>query len=294
MHLRGRTVIVTGASDGIGAVTARELARAGARVVLAVRNPEKALAASRSWGGDTEVRRLDLSRLHSVRAFAADWHGEIDVLINSAGVLHAVETRTHDGFEAHIGVNHLGHFALTQLLLPRITGRVVTVSSDLHKRARLDVDDLNWERRPFNAVQAYSDSKLANLLFTYELQRRLTESGSPVLSVAAHPGISKTNLVAHGGDLQVRLLRAMLQLFAQDADGGARPTLYAATQPLPGAIYVGPSGFMQLRGPARPVTGSAASRDATLAARLWERSAELTGVDVLAASRAGTAVEMSV
>lgn len=237
---------------------------------------------------------MDLSSLQSVRAFAADWHDEIDILINNAGVLHAVQTRTHDGFEAHIGVNHLGHFALTQLLLPHITGRVVTVSSDLHKRARLDVDDLNWERRPFNAVQAYSDSKLANLLFTYELQRRLTESGSPVLSVAAHPGISKTNLVAHGGDLQVRLLRAMLQLVAQDADGGARPTLYAATQPLPGATYVGPSGFMQLRGPARPVTGSAASRGATLAARLWERSTELTGVDVLAASRVGTAVEMSV
>lgn len=284
IHLLGRTAIVTGASDGIGAVTARELARAGARVVLAVRNRDKALAASRSWGGETEVRRLDLSSLESIRAFAADWHDDIDILVNNAGVLHTVETRTHDGFEAHIGVNHLGHFALTQLLLPHITGRVVTVSSDLHKRARLDVDDLNWERRPFNAVQAYSDSKLANLLFTHELQRRLTGSGSPVLSLAAHPGISKTNLVADGGDLRVRLLRAMLQLFAQDAEGGALPTLYAATEPLPGATYVGPSGFMELRGAARPVTGSAAPQDAALAVRLWERSTVLTGVDVLAAS----------
>ena len=286
MHLHGRTTIVTGASDGIGAVTARELARAGARVVLAVRNPDKALAASRSWGGDTEVRRLDLSSLQSVRAFAADWHDEIDILINNAGVLHADETRTHDGFESHIGVNHLGHFALTQLLFPHITGRVVTVSSDLHKRARLDLDDLSWERRPFDAVQAYSDSKLANLLFAYELQRRLTESGSPVLSIAAHPGISKTNLVADGGGLRVRLLRVMLQLFAQDAEGGARPTLHAATESLPGATYIGPSGFRELRGRAKTVTGSAASRDAALAARLWQRSVELTGVGALAAAGA--------
>src|SRR5439155_25554940 len=131
-------------------------------------------------------------RLGSVRAFAAAWSGDLDLLINNPGVLQTEDTRTDDGFEAHIGVNHLGHFALTQLLLAHITGRVVTVSSDLHKRAKLDVDDLNWERRRFEGVQAYSDSKLANLLFTHELQRRLSASGRPVLSLAAHPGLSAT------------------------------------------------------------------------------------------------------
>jgi NAD(P)-dependent dehydrogenase (short-subunit alcohol dehydrogenase family) len=282
--LHGTTTIVTGASDGIGAVTARELARAGARVVLAVRNPDKARVASASWDGDVEIRRLDLASLDSVHAFADDWDGEIDLLINNAGVAQTSDARTDDGFEVHIGVNHLGHFALTQLLLGHLTGRVVTVSSDMHKRASLDVDDLNWERRPFKALQAYSDSKLANLLFTNELQRRLSAAGSPVLSLAAHPGISATNIAGDGGGLTGLLFRQLIGLLGQDAEGGAQPTLYAATEPLPAATYVGPGGFMEVRGAPKIVNGSKASRDTALAARVWEQSAQMTGVDELPAA----------
>jgi NAD(P)-dependent dehydrogenase (short-subunit alcohol dehydrogenase family) len=280
-ELHGTTAIVTGASDGIGAVTARALARAGARVVLAVRNPAKARAVSASWDGDVEIRPLDLASLDSVREFADDWDGDIDLLINNAGVAQTHDARTHDGFEVHIGVNHLGHFALTQLLLRQITGRVVTVSSEMHERASLDIDDLNWERRRFKALQAYSDSKLANLLFMNELQRRLSAAHSPVLSLAAHPGVSATNIAGEGGGLTGLVFRQLIGLVGQDAEGGARPTLYAATEPLPASTYVGPGGFMEARGAPKLVNGSKAARDKVLAKRLWERSAELTGVDAL-------------
>jgi NAD(P)-dependent dehydrogenase (short-subunit alcohol dehydrogenase family) len=199
-------------------------------------------------------------------------------------VAQTSDARTHDGFEVHIGVNHLGHFALTQLLLGHVTGRVVTVSSDMHKRASLDVDDLNWERRPFKALQAYSDSKLANLLFTNELQRRLSAAGSPVLSLAAHPGISATNIAGEGGGLTGLLFRQLIGLLGQDAEGGARPTLFAATEPLPASTYVGPGGFMEVRGTPKVVNSSKASRDTVLAGRLWEQSARMTGVDELPAA----------
>ncbi len=286
--LTGTTAVVTGASDGIGAVTARELARAGARVVLAVRNEAKARAVSASWTGRTEVRRLDLSSLASVRAFADGWDGPIDVLVNNAGVLQADTTPTQDGFEPHIGVNHLGHFALTQLLLRYVTGRVVTVSSDLHKRGRLDVDDLNWERRTPRGLQPYNDSKLANLLFTFELQRRLESSGSAVLSLAAHPGVSSTNLAVGSGGLLGRVMRPFISLVGQDVDGGARPTLHAATRPLAGGSYVGPGGPFELRGAPRLVTGSRQSRDPQLARDLWSRSADLTATEALPSSPVST------
>lgn len=281
LPLEGRTAIVTGASDGIGAVTARELVRAGAHVVLAVRNPDKGRAASASWTGSIEVRRLDLASLDSVREFGRGWDGPIDLLINNAGVVRPAAERTVDGFEAHIGVNHLGHFALTQLLLDHVTGRVVSVSSDMHKRARLDVDDLNWEQRPVKAIQAYSDSKLANLLFTHELQRRLTAAGSDVRALAAHPGLSATNIAGPG--LTGRVVYNITRLVGQDADGGARPTLHAAAAPLDGGTYVGPGGPFEVRGKPKVVRGSRTSHDALLARRLWERSSELTGVDLLAA-----------
>ena len=173
----GRTAVVTGASSGIGLVAARELARAGARVVLAVRDPEKSKRVAAGIPGDTQVRPLDLASLASVRVFAAGWTGALDILVNNAGIMAVPEGRTADGFELQTGTNHLDPFLLTGLLLPAITDRVVTVSSQLHRRGRIDLEDLNWEHRGYNATGAYNASKLANVLFTVELQRRLTGVG---------------------------------------------------------------------------------------------------------------------
>lgn len=272
----GRTVVVTGATSGLGLVTARELAQAGARVVLAVRDPAKGeRAAAAMAAGHTEVRQLDLADLACVRAFAAGWTEPLDVLINNAGIMRVPEGRTRDGFELQIGTNHLGPFALTRLLLPHITGRIVTVSSQLHRHGHLDLDDLNWQRRPYKSLQAYCDSKLANLLFTLELQRRLAEAGRGVLAVAAHPGIATTNLTSHVGGIGGKLGRAVKHLF-NDAEHGALPTLYAATQDVPGACYVGPDGPAHLRGYPELGTPSKKARDADLARRLWILSARLT------------------
>src|SRR6266436_4040638 len=176
--MTGRTVIVTGANSGIGRAAARALAAAGAHVVLAVRNPGKGRAAAAVMPDLTEVRELDLASLNSVRAFASGWQDEIDLLINNAGVMVPPLTRTADGFELQFGTNHLGHFALTNLLLEHVTGRVVTVSSTGHRFGNIDFVDLNWERKPYRAWRAYGQSKLANLLFTSELQLRLTAAGS--------------------------------------------------------------------------------------------------------------------
>jgi NAD(P)-dependent dehydrogenase (short-subunit alcohol dehydrogenase family) len=189
----GRTFVITGANSGIGLVAARELGQAGARVVVAVRDEAKGRAAAHTFPG-SEVRRLDLADLASVRAFAEAWDGEIDVLVNNAGVMAVPERRTKDGFELQIGTNHLGHFALTNLLLPRVKDRVVTVSSGAHRAGKIDLEDLNWERRRYRRWPAYGQSKLANLLFTAELQRRLAAAGSEVRAVAAHPGYAATNL----------------------------------------------------------------------------------------------------
>ena len=271
----GRTIIVTGATSGLGLVTARELARVGARVVLAVRDPGKGERVAAAMPGHTEVRRLDLADLASVRAFAAGWAEPLDVLINNAGIMRVPQGRTRDGFELQIGTNHLGPFALTNLLLPHITSRVVTVSSQLHRRGRLDLDDLNWEHRPYHSLQAYCDSKLANLLFTLELQRRLTAAGSSVLAVAAHPGIATTNLTSHLHGIGSTLGRAVKHLF-NDAEHGALPTLYAATQDVPGAGYIGPDGPGHLRGYPAIGTPSKRARDPELARRLWDVSARLT------------------
>src|SRR5450432_2107375 len=197
--LSGRRVIVTGANSGIGRAAARALAGAGAHVTLAVRNTDKGDTAAATMGSETEVRRLDLASLASVRDFAAGWEGDIDLLINNAGVMVPPLTRTEDGFELQFGTNHLGHFALTNLLLEHVTGRVVTVSSIAHRSGSIDFDDLNWDRKPYKAWRAYGQSKLANLLFTAELQRRLAIAGSHVLATAAHPGYASTNLQFHSG-----------------------------------------------------------------------------------------------
>ncbi|MGO9320130.1 MAG: oxidoreductase [Solirubrobacteraceae bacterium] len=277
--MTGRSVIVTGANSGIGRAAASALAGAGARVVLAVRNSEKGRAAAARMPGETEVRQLDLASLASVREFAAAWDGELDLLINNAGVMAPPLSRTADGFELQFGTNHLGHFALTNLLLEHVTGRVVTVSSTAHRFGRIDFDDLNWERKPYKASRAYGQSKLANLLFTAELQRRLTAAGSAVLSTAAHPGYAATNLQFHSGNRALDVLGAVgNRLLAQDEQGGALPTLYAALADIPGDSFAGPGGFMEQRGPAKLVGRSSAAKDADVARRLWEVSEELTGV----------------
>ena len=277
--MTGRSVIVTGANSGIGAAAARALASAGARVVLAVRNLDKGRTAVAAMAGETEVRELDLASLASVREFAAAWDGEIDLLINNAGVMAPPLTRTADGFELQFGTNHLGHFALTNLLLEHVTGRVVTVSSGAHRIGRIDFEDLNWERRPYNAWRAYGQSKLANLLFTAELQRRLTAAGSDVLATAAHPGYAATNLQSHSQRRSLDLLMAISnRLFAQDPNAGALPTLYAAVADIPGNSFAGPQGFMEQRGAPTLVGRSAAAQDMDVARRLWDVSEELTGV----------------
>ena len=225
------------------------------------------------------MRALDLADLASVRAFADAWDGPLDILVNNAGVMAVPERRTKDGFELQIGTNHLGHFALTNLLLSRITDRVVTVSSFAHRTGRIRLDDLNWERGGYGRWTAYGQSKLANLLFTLELQRRLDEVGSAVRAQAAHPGYANTNLQGHtGSGLQHRIMWVTNRLIAQSDAMGALPTLYAATQDLPGASYVGPRGFRGQRGYPALATRSAAAQDGATARRLWELSEELTGV----------------
>jgi NAD(P)-dependent dehydrogenase (short-subunit alcohol dehydrogenase family) len=248
-------------------------------VVLAVRDPAKGERAAATITGESEVRQLDLADLASVRAFAASWDGDVGVLVNNAGVMAPPERRTKDGFELQIGTNHLGHFALTNLLLPRITGRVVTVSSPAHRTGRIDLDDLNWERRGYQRWRAYGQSKLANLLFTLELQKRLGEAGSDVRAMAAHPGYAATNLQSHTQNLLQNAVMAISnRLIAQSGEMGALPTLYAATQDLPGDSYVGPDGFMEQRGHPTLVGRSGAAKDAETAKALWDLSERLTGV----------------
>jgi NAD(P)-dependent dehydrogenase (short-subunit alcohol dehydrogenase family) len=277
--LSGRTVVVTGASSGLGISTTRELARAGARVVLAVRNVAKGDEVARTVEGRTEVRHLELTSLASIREFADAWTGDLDILVNNAGIMLVPPGKTEDGFELHIGTNHLGHFALTNLLLPHIIDRVVTISSPLHARGRIDVGDINWERRPYDASRAYADSKQANVLFTLELQRQLSAEGNSVRAVSAHPGVARTNLGAHLTGVRGIVAGIVLRVIAQDAEHGALPTLYAATQNIPGNSFVGPDGFSHLRGYPEFVQPSPSSQDPGLAQRLWARSAELTKVD---------------
>ncbi|AGS66887.1 dehydrogenase [Streptomyces collinus Tu 365] len=288
----GRTAVVTGANSGLGLATVEALAGAGAHVVLAVRDPERGAAAAARVHGSVEVRRLDLADLASVREFAAAWRGDLDLLVNNAGVMNIPESATKDGFETQFGTNHLGHFALTNLLLPHLTDRVVTVSSGAHRmpgNPRIHFDNLNLTGE-YAPMKAYSQSKLANLLFTLELQRRLTESNSRVRALAAHPGWAATNLQSHDGSpLRRALLLIGNRLFAQDNRAGALPTLYAAVQDLPGASYVGPDGLGEMRGAPTLVGRSPAAADPSAARRLWTVSEELTGIAFpLSAVTAGT------
>ncbi|MGB9224155.1 SDR family NAD(P)-dependent oxidoreductase [Mycobacterium sp.] len=285
----GRTAVITGANTGLGVETAAALAAHGARVVLAVRNLDKGKqAAARiteaTPGAEVELQELDLSSLESVRTAAeqlrAD-HDHIDLLINNAGVMYTPKSTTADGFELQFGTNHLGHFALTGLLLDRLLpvagSRVVTVSSLGHRiRAAIHFDDLQWERS-YSRVGAYGQSKLANLLFTYELQRRLAPSGTTI-AAAAHPGGSNTELMRNIPRPLVVAADLLAPLF-QDPALGALPTLRAATDPgVSGGQYFGPDGFGQVRGYPKVVGSSAQSHDVDLQRRLWAVSEELTGV----------------
>ena len=282
----GKIAIVTGAGSGLGFETVRALAGKNAKVVMAVRNTAKGREAAARIKkecprADVDVMELDLADLSSVRKFVQDFtkrFSRLDLLINNAGVMVPPYGKTVDGFELQFGTNHLGHFALTILLidmLKNVSGsRIVTVSSGAHAFGMLDFDDLNWEKRRYNAWQAYGDSKLANLYFTRELQRRLDEDGSDVLAVAAHPGWAATELQRH--QWWVRLLN---NFFAQPAGMGALPTLYAATAPdVHGSEYFGPDGKGQMRGYPVKVQSSKRSRDMVAACRLWEVSEERTGV----------------
>ncbi|WP_205699586.1 oxidoreductase [Conexibacter sp. SYSU D00693] len=278
--LDGRTYVVTGATNGLGLETARALAGAGAQVVLAVRDLERGAALAAELPDGAQARHLDLADLASVRAFADAWgDAPIAGLVANAGVMATPLRRTADGFELQFGTNHLGHFALVNLLLEHVTDRVVVVSSMAHRQGAIDLDDLNWERRSFRTWSAYGQSKLANLLFVSELQRRLDGAGSPVRAIAAHPGYAATNLQFHterfGADLVMGLLNRVM---AQSAEAGAWPTLYGLVADVPGDSFVGPDGFQQSRGHPKLVGRSAAAQDRVMAQALWERSEALTGV----------------
>jgi NAD(P)-dependent dehydrogenase (short-subunit alcohol dehydrogenase family) len=273
----GRTIIVTGANSGLGAVTARALAGAGAQVILACRNVAKGERVAGEIGERASVRKLDLADLASVREFA-DGVDQLDVLINNAGVMALPEQRTADGFEMQIGTNHLGHFALTGLLLDKISDRVVTVSSGAHRVGKIDLDDLNWEHRKYQRWPAYGQAKLANLMFAYELQRKLTAAGSSKISVAAHPGYAATDLQSHTESILDTIMALGNRVLAQSAEMGALSEIYAATEQVePGAFY-GPVGWGGLRGYPGRSGSTAASKDEEVARGLWELSEKLTGV----------------
>lgn len=277
--LRGRHVIITGANSGIGRRVAAALSGVGASLTLAVRDIGKGESAASTMTGDVRVRELDLANLESVRSFAERTTDPIDILIANAGVMAIPMQRTTDGFEMQVGTNHLGHFALVNLLLPHIRERIVVVSSEAHRQGRIDLDDFNWERRPYKRWAAYAQSKLANLLFVNELQRRLRESGSPVTAIAVHPGYAATNLQRHTGSAALATVMTIANhSVAQNDRMGALPTLYGATMDVPGSSYIGPDRWPHLRG--YPALGRPAkrARDADVARQLWELSAQLTNV----------------
>jgi NAD(P)-dependent dehydrogenase (short-subunit alcohol dehydrogenase family) len=284
--LTGTRAIVTGSNIGIGAVTARELAAHGAEVTLACRNTDAAREAARTMSGTTRVEQLDLASLESVRAFAERWDGPLDLLVNNAGVMTPPSYReTVDGHELMFGTNHLGHFALTGRLLPALLEsgqpRVVTVASIAHHRGDARVLEAN-PREGYAAERYYGNSKLANVLFARELHRRATAAGSRLVSTAAHPGISATNLVASregmGANKLIHLTAPyFMPLLFQSAAKGANPSLYAATLAEPGS-YTGPQRMGESRGPIGPAKPSRPARDEQLAADLWALSESRTGL----------------
>ncbi len=291
----GRTIVITGANSGLGLESAKVLAARGAQVVMACRSLDRAGEAIAAITREhpeakLEARQLDLASLASVRSFADELraaHPRVDVLMNNAGVMALPRRETVEGFEMQLGTNHLGPFALTGLVLDRVlatpAGRIVTVSSQFHRRGRIDFDDLNGTRR-YRKWGAYGQAKLANLLFAFELQRRLEARGAPAISVAAHPGYASTNLQTagprmEGSSFMERASELGNRIFAQSAAEGALPQLYASTAPdVEGGDYLGPSGIYEMWGPPRKVGTARAARDEAVARRLWEVSEEATGV----------------
>ena len=290
--LVGRRAIVTGANSGLGLETARALAQAGAEVTLAVRDVSKGEQAARSMSGHTEVARLDLADLGSVRAFAAEWSTRhpagLDLLINNAGIMAIPRRLTADGYETQFATNHLGHFALTGLLLPALIAvphsRVVTVASSAHRMVKgINFDDLMGSTK-YRSWTAYGQSKLANLLFAGELQRKADEHDLTMKSMAAHPGYAATNLQSasprmRNAKVEMGITNLLNKFVGQSPAMGALPTLYAATYPgLPGDSYIGPNGPVESRGYPKIVGRSAAAQNIAAAQRLWRISEELTGV----------------
>ncbi|MDR5672798.1 oxidoreductase [Halalkaliarchaeum sp. AArc-GB] len=296
----GRRIVITGANSGIGFEAAKVLVRKGARVVMACRSLDRGEAAAKAVrasirntgetnAGDVVVRRLDLADLESVTSFPKRLELDdypIDVLVNNAGIMGIPRRETEDGFERQFGVNHLGHFALTGTLVDSLDddARVVTVSSGMHERGEIDFEDLHGEES-YGKWDAYAQSKLANLLFAYELDRRVEDAEVDITSVGVHPGYADTSLQSRGPEMTdsaVRkvMMRAANAVFAQPAADGALPTLYAATaSDVQGGEYYGPGGFFTMRGPPERQRSSERSYDREAARRLWEVSAELTGVE---------------
>jgi len=292
----GRLAIVTGSNTGLGYDTARVLAARGAKVVMAVRDTAKGESAAArirglTPGAEITVQKLDLGSLAAVKQSAAEMaaaYPRIDLLINNAGVMYPPKSTTADGFELQFGTNHLGHFALTGILLPNLLqvegSRVVVVASIAHNlRAKIDFADLQWERRKYDRVAAYGQSKLANLMFAYDLQRRLAASakatGTTTMAVAAHPGVAATELTRHLPGANLPGVNWLSGRLLNSAEMGALPTLRAATDPAArGGTYYGPDGFRELRGYPKLVDSSAQSKDVAVQERLWSVSEELTGV----------------
>jgi NAD(P)-dependent dehydrogenase (short-subunit alcohol dehydrogenase family) len=292
----GRLAIVTGSNTGLGYDTARVLAARGAKVVMAVRDTAKGESAAArirrlTPGADVTVHKLDLGSLTAVKQSAAEMaaaYPRMDLLINNAGVMYPPKSTTADGFELQFGTNHLGHFALTGILLPNLLevegSRVVVVASIAHNlRAKIDFADLQWERRKYDRVAAYGQSKLANLMFAYDLQRRLAASakatGTMTMAVAAHPGVAATELTRHLPGANLPGVNWLSGRLLNSAEMGALPTLRAATDPAArGGTYYGPDGFRELRGYPKLVDSSAQSKDVAVQERLWSVSEELTGV----------------
>ncbi|MBC6450858.1 oxidoreductase [Actinokineospora xionganensis] len=294
--LGGRTVLITGANSGLGLRSAQVLAGKGAHVFVGARSLERGRAAIAAIDGAAELLEIDLADLSSVRKAAAEVRertgDRLDVLMNNAGVMGTPKATTADGFELQIGTNHLGHAALTWLLMPALRGvedaRVVTLSSIAHRSGRIDVDDLNYERRGYNAASAYAQSKLANLLFAVELNRRLLAAGDTVISVAAHPGMTETDLAVNSARLRVRgplsgvvskVVSLGNKLITQSLERGALPQLYAATAPdVQGGEYFGPTGPGEIFGAPGRAKPRAAAVNPDLGRTLWQRTADLTGV----------------
>lgn len=273
----GRRFVVTGASAGLGLALTRMLVDLGAEVTLAVRDTAKGESAAATLPGTTNVARLDVSDLSSVRHFA-ETCGDVDVLVNNAGVLGTPYTRSVDGHELQLATNHLGHFALTNLLLPRLTDRVVVLGSEAHRGGVVDVDDLSFERRSYDAYGAYAQSKLATLLFLAELQRRLTAAGTTLRATGAHPGYTATAIMRQTGSRAFNALAGVGNRVAGMAvERGVLPVLFAATMDVPGNTYLGPHGPLELRGKPVPVGRAEAAASPDLAKALWRRSEELTG-----------------